>query len=57
METYTQSDVSNLFHVSRSTIWRWVRNSQLPAPTQIGRRLVWRKDIVDALLDEDHEVK
>lgn len=51
METYTQSDVSNLFHVSRSTIWRWVRNGQLPAPTQIGRRLVWRKDAVNALLD------
>lgn len=33
-----QKEITNLFDISRSTLWRWRRNNLFPQPIQIGER-------------------
>jgi predicted DNA-binding transcriptional regulator AlpA len=41
------ADLKRLFKVSRTTLWRWVRDGHLNAPTRLGKNVVaWRKSSV-----------
>jgi prophage regulatory protein len=34
--------------ITRTTIWRWVRAGQFPAPVALGaQRIAWREDVID----------
>ena len=35
-EFLTYKDLSERYHKSRVTLWRWVRDGRLPAPVQLG---------------------
>lgn len=35
--------------ITLQTVWRWVQNGTLPAPTKINGRNFWRASDVDAL--------
>lgn len=38
----TQSEVQEFFHVSRSTLWRWIRDG-LVTPRRVGRKQFFDK--------------
>jgi len=43
----TLPQVSEIFRVSRSTIWRWEKNGNLPKAINFGRNKYWnKKDIM-----------
>ena len=38
-------------HVSKATIWRWVREGRFPKPFKLGpRTTVWDASLVDAFI-------
>lgn len=44
-------DICAYASVSRTTVWRWVRDGKLARPSKIGERFVrWRKEDVDRCL-------
>lgn len=46
-------DLARRLGVDRSTIWRWVRNSIIPPPIQIGPQVRgWRADDIERWLSE-----
>ncbi|WP_170696376.1 helix-turn-helix domain-containing protein [Ruegeria sp. HKCCE4150] len=38
--------------VSRTTLWRWVRDGRLAAPLRIGKMLRWRLDELEAHVEK-----
>lgn len=47
------TDLAERFQVSRSTIWRWTRRGQFPAPVKISDGFVrWRQADVDSWEDQ-----
>jgi predicted DNA-binding transcriptional regulator AlpA len=41
------ADILKLFKVSRSTLWRWVRNGQLCRPVRLSANVIaWRRSSV-----------
>jgi excisionase family DNA binding protein len=43
-------EVATILDVGVSTIWRQVRNGQLPAPIQIGGSTRWRRAEIEAII-------
>jgi excisionase family DNA binding protein len=46
----TVEDICSHFRVSRSTAVLWARQGKLPPPRRIGRRMLWDRDRILALL-------
>ena len=45
-------DVQAMFGISRTTLWRWVRDGHFPAPIKLTPRTVgWRENVVEEWLD------
>jgi len=41
---YSVDEVITYTHISRTTLWRWVRDGRFPDPIRLGpRRRVWRE--------------
>lgn len=52
--TYTADEVASLLGVSTWAIYKVVKDGECPVePVRIGRRLVWPRSRVDALLSAD----
>lgn len=47
----TMAEVADLLRVSRRTVYTWAQNGRLPAPRKIGRRVLFNRQQVAALLD------
>ncbi|WP_353935281.1 AlpA family phage regulatory protein [uncultured Pseudomonas sp.] len=48
----TAKAVMTTLGVSRSTLWRWCRDSEFPSPISLGtRRIAWRAAEVQAWID------
>jgi len=48
----TVDEVAALFRVHRVTIYRWKRAGKTPPCVKIGRRVLFRRDIVDQWYDK-----
>lgn len=46
----TGDEVQQLLVVTRSTLWRWHQDKYL-CHVKIGRRILWRKSDIDAILN------
>lgn len=47
-----RKEVSRLTVLSRSTLYRFIREGTFPAPVQLGaRRIAWRQDEVNAWIE------
>ena len=52
IKTYRFKDLHQLLNVSRSTIWRWVREGKFPPPVQLGPNVkAWRETDLQNWLD------
>lgn len=49
-------DLANRYGVSRSTIWRWVRENHLPQPLRLGGKCIRWKE-ADIVFNEDSLIK
>ena len=46
---FTVSQVATRFGVSVATVWRWVRQGDLPSPVKISERTTrWRRSDIEA---------
>ncbi len=45
-------EIPALLPVSRSTWWQGVARGRYPAPVKVGRRSLWRREDIAALLDQ-----
>lgn len=45
-------EVARLLDVSLASIWRWRSAGKLPAPIRIGATLRWRRDAIEAWVNE-----
>ena len=53
LKTYRFSELQEIIPVSRSTLWRWVRNGRFPAPISLGPNTrAWREEDIRTWLDE-----
>ncbi len=42
------ADVARRYGVGRATVWRWVREGELPPPIQLGRATTrWSLDVLE----------
>ena len=56
LKTLRFSEVQKIIPVSRSTIFRWVRNDKFPAPINLGPNTrAWREEDIRAWLDNKTE--
>ncbi|MBL4928916.1 helix-turn-helix transcriptional regulator [Fuscibacter oryzae] len=44
----TVKEVAGHFNAGVSTIWRWVKNGDLPPPVKIGGSTRWRRADIEA---------
>jgi predicted DNA-binding transcriptional regulator AlpA len=48
----TDKEVADLFRVSRTTIWNWVRNSQtFPKPNKYNGATRWKAEDINAYIN------
>jgi predicted DNA-binding transcriptional regulator AlpA len=47
MEYLTRSDLAAMFHVGERTIHNYMKKGVLPAPMQLGRKLLWKKSDIE----------
>lgn len=53
-ETYlTESEVKNLLHVTRPTLWRWHKSGFL-SKLKFGAKVMYRKSDVDRLINQKY---
>jgi hypothetical protein len=38
------------FHISRNTLFEWVKIGRIPKGRRYGRKILWRADVIEALL-------
>ncbi len=51
-ESYlTPDEVAGIFHVDRSTLWRWAKIGYL-IPAEVGGRRFYKKSEIDAILNK-----
>lgn len=46
----TREEVAELLRVRVGTVGTWMRRGQLPRPTRVGRRLLWRAATLERFL-------
>lgn len=47
------SDIMDFFKVSRETVRIWIKKKpNFPKPIKIGKRVVWKKSVIEKYLDE-----
>jgi prophage regulatory protein len=52
---YRLTDLVTLLSVSRSSVYRWIKEGQFPQQTHVGARIsVWNADDVDAWITARH---
>jgi predicted DNA-binding transcriptional regulator AlpA len=44
---YSAEEIIGLLGISRKTLDNWIKEGHFPKPIKIGRRIFWRKEIVD----------
>lgn len=47
----TAREIADSFRVSDSTVKRWVKEGKLPPPVQVGRKLLWRPEVIARLAE------
>ncbi|GAA5213750.1 helix-turn-helix transcriptional regulator [Corallincola platygyrae] len=53
----TEAEVRKLMSISRSTLRRWIKAGNFPAPVQLpGRRVAWRSSDLNTWLDNLNDV-
>lgn len=43
-------EIATAMRVSEQTVRGWVKNNKLPTPMKLGRRLMWRREVIEKLL-------
>jgi hypothetical protein len=46
----TRAQIFDLFHVGPHALRNWIRTGKLPPPMRMGRRLLWKRADIEALL-------
>jgi predicted DNA-binding transcriptional regulator AlpA len=46
-DLYTTEDLINKFQISEATLHNWINKNYIPKPIKIGRRIYWRKEVID----------
>lgn len=49
----TVKDVAVTLNMGRATVWRLVKNGQLPKPIKIGNSTRWRRADIEAIYSND----
>lgn len=49
-------DVMDLFRMSKSTLWRHVKEERFPPPIYIGRTPLWHQSTLERWLGQQHGV-
>ncbi len=50
-ESYLKpSEVAEKVRISRSSLFRWVREGRFPAPIKLGKRVLWAESEVETFL-------
>ena len=56
LKTLRFSDLKEIIPVSRTTLWRWVRDGRFPSPLELGPNTrAWRESDVRSWLDDKAE--
>ena len=51
-DLYTKTEVIKKFSISEQTLYNWMDRNNFPKPIKIGRRIFWRKEVIDKYLIE-----
>ncbi|MDR2724179.1 MAG: helix-turn-helix domain-containing protein [Holosporaceae bacterium] len=52
----SQIDLTNIFKVTRGTIYLWVKTkSDFPKPFKAGRRLLWKRSEIESYLESSRQ--
>ncbi|MBQ7585742.1 MAG: AlpA family phage regulatory protein [Desulfovibrionaceae bacterium] len=47
------NDLSQIFGVSKSCIFRWIKNGRLPQPVKLGARMTcWHVNVINEILEK-----
>lgn len=50
----SQNQLCKKLNISRSTVWRWVKDNTLPMPVRVkGSILGWKEDAINEWLDKN----
>ena len=52
----TADEVAIKYHVSKTTLWRNVKNGVWPAPIKVGRKALYRKSDIDAVFNPSKQL-
>lgn len=55
-EYMTADEVAIKYHVSKTTLWRNVKNGVWPAPIKVGRKALYRKSDIDAVFNPSKQL-
>lgn len=44
----TAKGLAALTNISERTIWRWSASGRMPPPIRLGRKVLWRRQDIDA---------
>ncbi|MBK7095346.1 MAG: helix-turn-helix domain-containing protein [Saprospiraceae bacterium] len=50
-KNFTIEETAELFHVTNSTIYKWVHNNKIPH-VKVGRRLLFPENDIDAFINQ-----
>lgn len=52
LQMLDSNDVMSLFHMSKTTLWRHIKEGKFPEPVYVGRSPLWNQKRVEAWLEE-----
>ncbi len=52
LQMLDSNDVMTLFHMSKTTLWRHVKEGKFPEPVYVGRAPLWNQKRVEEWLEE-----
>lgn len=55
-EYMTADEVAIKYHVSKTTLWRNVKNGVWPAPIKVERKALYRKSDIDAVFNPSKQL-
>jgi predicted DNA-binding transcriptional regulator AlpA len=54
-DLYTTEDILKKFSISEQTLYNWIAKNNFPKSIKIGRRVYWRKEVIDDYLKKLEE--
>lgn len=51
-DLYTSDELIKKFKISKQTLYDWMEKNNFPKPIKIGRRVYWKKNIIETYIEK-----